>query len=499
MSNGLTTATLDRPAVAGTATGTGGFRMLVEVFREAMIGLARNRFRAGLAMLGISWGIVSVVMLLSYGNGFREALSAGFRNAFGSGVVISWPGQTSMGAGGERAGRRVRITVAQALEVGELPLVKHVSPELFQELPISYGNKQGSYLVRAVAASYGEMRSEIPLPGGRFLDDEDVRLHRRVAFIGAEVNRKLFGESNAVGQTIRLRGINFEVIGVMKEKAQLSNYRRPDIQCVFIPYTTASQVWYQAWTDVVVWQAVDATKEPDADRQVREFLGKAANFNPADERALRNWGSSKADEITRSMSTGLQLVLGFIGILTLGIGGVGVMNIMFVSVQERTREIGIRKALGAQAAAHPAAVPARGHRHQRRRRRAGRRAVDRPGVGVQPAAVPVGAARRHDRRARHPPAAVVRAAADLLGHPDGGRPGRRAAARDSRQPPGPDRSAALRIEVAESLSRLLSASAATLSPASRSPPVATRARRAPCPPDDAYSSRSPVLPPPADG
>ena len=173
-------------------------------------------------------------------------------------------------------------------------------------------------------------------------------MHRRVAFIGAEVNRKLFGESDAVGQTIRLRGINFEVIGVMKEKAQLSNYRRPDIQCVFIPYTTASQVWYQAWTDVVVWQSVDQSKEPEADKQVREFLGKAANFNPADERALRNWGSSKADEITRSMSTGLKLVLGFIGILTLGIGGVGVMNIMFVSVQERTREIGIRKALGAR-------------------------------------------------------------------------------------------------------------------------------------------------------
>jgi len=299
-------------------------------------------------MLGISWGIVSVVMLLSYGNGFRDALSAGFRNAFGSGVVISWPGQTSMGAGGERAGRRVRVTVAQALQVGDLPLVKHVSPELFQELPVSYGNKQSSYLIRAVAPSYGQMRSEIPLPGGRFLDDEDVRLHRRVAFIGAEVNRKLFGESDAVGQTIRLRGINFEVIGVMKEKAQLSNYRRPDIQCVFIPYTTASQVWYQAWTDVVVWQSVDQSKEPEADKQVREFLGKAANFNPADERALRNWGSSKADEITRSMSTGLKLVLGFIGILTLGIGGVGVMNIMFVSVQERTREIGIRKALGAR-------------------------------------------------------------------------------------------------------------------------------------------------------
>ena len=348
MSDTLTTSTLNRPAVAGHPMRLSGMQVLVEVFREAMFGLVRNRFRAGLAMLGISWGIVSVVMLLSYGNGFRDALTAGFRNAFGSGVVISWPGQTSMGAGGERAGRRVRVTVEQALQVGELPLVKNVSPELFEEVPVSYGTKQTSYLVRAVAPSYGVMRSEIPLPGGRFIDDEDVRLHRRVAFIGAEVNRKLFGESNAVGQTIRIRGINFEVIGVMKEKAQLSNYMRPDIQCVFIPYTTSSQVWYQAWTDVVVWQSVDASKEPEADKQVREFLGKAANFNPADERALRNWGSSKADEITRSMSTGLQLVLGFIGILTLGIGGVGVMNIMFVSVQERTREIGIRKALGAR-------------------------------------------------------------------------------------------------------------------------------------------------------
>ena len=144
MSDTLATATLDRPAVAGQALRPSGIQLLIEVCREAMFGLARNRFRAGLAMLGISWGIVSVVMLLWYGNGFRDALSAGFRNAFGSGVVISWPGQTSMGAGGERAGRRVRVTVAQALQVGELPLVKHVSPELFQELPVSYGNKQSS-------------------------------------------------------------------------------------------------------------------------------------------------------------------------------------------------------------------------------------------------------------------------------------------------------------------------------------------------------------------
>ncbi len=112
-----------------------------------------------------------------------------------------------MEAGGERAGKRVRLTIDDALQLGELPLVKHASPELFQDVTVSYGTKQTSYLIRAVAPAYGEMRNEIPLPGGRFIDDEDVRLRRRVAFIGAEVNRKLFGESNAVGQTIRVRGM----------------------------------------------------------------------------------------------------------------------------------------------------------------------------------------------------------------------------------------------------------------------------------------------------
>ena len=190
---------LQAPAViAGTRrAGLHGGHVLIEIFREAMHGLVRNRFRAGLAMLGISWGIVSVVMLLAYGNGFRDALAAGFANAFGSGVVISWPGQTSMQAGGERAGRRVRVTVEDVLQLSQLPLVKAVSPELVEEQAVSYGTKQSSYLIRAVAPAYGPMRTEIPLPGGRFIDDEDIRLHRRVAFIGTEVNRKLFGESDA--------------------------------------------------------------------------------------------------------------------------------------------------------------------------------------------------------------------------------------------------------------------------------------------------------------
>jgi putative ABC transport system permease protein len=330
-----------RPRLAGLQT-------FVEVGREAWAGLVRNRFRAGLAMLGISWGIVSVVMLLAYGNGFRDALARGFANAFGQGVVISWPGQTSMQAGGERAGRRVRVKVEDALMLAELPLVKAVSPELVEDLPVSYGNKQTSYLIRAVTPSYAGMRAQRVVTGGRFFDQEDVRLRRRVAFLGAEVARKLFGQSDPVGESIRIRGLSFEVIGVQQDKAQLSNYFRPDRECIYVPYTVSDQLWYQPWVDVVVWQAVDPKLESKADRSVRELLGKQSNFNPNDERALRNFGSSETAEITDGIVLGLKLVLGFIGVLTLGIGGVGVMNIMFVSVQERTREIGIRKALGAR-------------------------------------------------------------------------------------------------------------------------------------------------------
>jgi putative ABC transport system permease protein len=341
--------TLDRAPAVVAIPRFGGLTRLREIVREAGYGLARNRFRAALSMLGISWGIVSVVMLLAYGNGFHAALQRGFANAFGAGVVIVWPGQTSMQAGGERAGQRVRLTLDDAQAVADLPLVKFASPELVENMNVTYETRQSNYLVRGVSPEYGGMRSEYPAAGqGRFLNGEDVELHRRVAFLGYEVRRKLFGQAPAVGQTVRVGGVSFEVIGVMKDKAQLSNYFRPDKESIFIPYTVVSQLWYQPWLDVMVWQAVDPLLEPKADGQVRELLARRHNFNPNDERAIRTFGSSKSAEITAGITTGLKLVLTFIGVLTLGIGGVGVMNIMFVSVQERTREIGIRKALGAR-------------------------------------------------------------------------------------------------------------------------------------------------------
>jgi putative ABC transport system permease protein len=319
-----------------------------EIVREACFGLYHHRFRAALSMLGISWGIISVVVLLAYGDGFRGALDAGFRGAFSDGTVVTFPGQTSLQAGGERAGQRVRVTPDDVLAIGELSLVKNVSPEFMREFPIVYGNKQSSHLVRGVAAAYGVMRAEQPQPGGRFLEEDDVRLRRRVVFIGSEVQRKLFGGIPPVGETLRIAGQPFEIVGVMEEKVQLSNYNRPDKFCVFIPWTTMASLTDTRYVGTFVWQAVTPTLEPKATLQVREYLAKRYRYNAADQRALNMFGSEKSHEITNGIVGGLKLVLTFIGVLTLAIGGVGIMNIMFVNVQERTREIGVRKALGAK-------------------------------------------------------------------------------------------------------------------------------------------------------
>jgi putative ABC transport system permease protein len=335
------------PARVARARGLFSGGVLGDIVVQAVTGLYHHWFRAALSMLGISWGIVSVVVLLAYGDGFRMALEAGFAGAFGDGVAVSMMGQTSKQAGGERAGKRVRLTIADIDAIRGLPLVGDASPEFMKEFPVVYGNKQSNHMVRAVAASYGEMRSERPLPGGRFLDDEDVRLHRRVAFIGSEVQRKLFGGIPAVGETIRIAGQPFEVIGVMQDKVQMSNYNRPDKYCIFVPWTTGGALMDTTQVGIFVWRAVSPVQYPRAEKQVREYLAGRYRYDATDLRAANMFGAAQMQEITGGIVTGLKLVLTFIGVLTLAIGGVGIMNIMFVNVQERTREIGVRKALGA--------------------------------------------------------------------------------------------------------------------------------------------------------
>jgi len=326
------------------------FQVSADIVREATTGLARNRVRAGLSMLGISWGIVSVVMLLAYGEGFNQAILRGFKGAFGDGVTIMFAGQTSTQAGGERAGKAVRLRIADAEAAGQLPLVKAWSPEFMQDVNVVWGAKQATYRARGVAPAYGVMRSEVPAVG-RFIDAEDVRLQRHAVFLGSEVALKLFGTHTAVGESVRLNGMAFTVVGVGKEKIQLSNYGRPDKESVFLPYTTAGQLYNTEYLSVFVYQAMDPALDTKTTSQVKALLGKRLRFNPTDARAVRTFGNAESQKITDGIVLGLKLVLSFIGVLTLAIGGVGVMNIMLVSVTERTREIGLRKSLGARRSA----------------------------------------------------------------------------------------------------------------------------------------------------
>jgi putative ABC transport system permease protein len=323
--------------------------MLAQILRDAWFALKRSRTRTGLTMLGIVWGIATVTLLVAYGSGFRNVLLTSFE-AFGKSVVICWPQQTSDQAGGQRAGKRVLLEQADVDAVKEqAPLVKYVCRETVRRLSVAYGDRMINTAIRGVCAPYGEMRNEIAAQG-RWISDADLLERRRVAFIGGRVREKLFGGRPAVGEGILIGGVHFTVIGVMDRKLQLSNYFTSDDESVFIPYSTAGDMWNTRYAAVMLFEPVAPRFEEEAKKQVLAAIAQRQGFSPTDAKAIQMFGSEESRPIIDGITIGLQVLLFFIGGLTLGIGGVGVMNIMLVSVDERIREIGLRRALGARKA-----------------------------------------------------------------------------------------------------------------------------------------------------
>ncbi|MBI2955941.1 MAG: ABC transporter permease, partial [Acidobacteria bacterium] len=303
--------------------------MLREILHQAWLALRRNPLRSFLTMLGIIWGIVAVGLLIAYGSSFRAVLLDGFE-AFGKGAVVCWPGQTSEQAGGERAGKRIRFEkedLERILE--EATLVRAASLETVRWLPITYGDSLQNTAIRGVYPEYGEIRNEVPSQG-RWLNYDDFFQRRRVVFLGARLREKLFRGRPAVGETVRIQGVRFTVIGVMDRKMQFSNYFTSDDECAFIPYTTAGDMWNNRYANVIVFASVAPQFEAKAMEQVRAAIAKRQRFSPTDRRAIMMFGREEFRPIIDGISIGLQVLLLFIGALTLGIGGVGVMNIMLV-------------------------------------------------------------------------------------------------------------------------------------------------------------------------
>jgi putative ABC transport system permease protein len=320
---------------------------LKSVFTEAAQALRFNKQRSILTVVSLAWGVACFVILYSYGEGFDRTLRAAFQ-AVGQDLIVMFSGQTSTQAGGERAGHKIQLELDDVEQIREtVPGVAAISPEsLLRNATVVRGYRTQSLTIRGVRAPYGRIRN-MTIASGRWINQEDSMQKQRVAVLGGIAAEKLFGEMRPRNEEITINGLRFTVVGVLETKTQISNYNTPDNECVFIPYETSGLLRDIKYPNYIVWMPANPVFRDETVLQVRAALARLHNFSPADERAVRILVFNEFMRIVTTMALALRLLLGFVGALTLAIGGVGLANIMLVSVTQRTREIGVLKSLGA--------------------------------------------------------------------------------------------------------------------------------------------------------
>jgi len=319
------------------------------VFTEFLRDMRAQKLRTFLTVFGIVWGTVAIVVLLAFGMGFKRQLAINM-HGIGESISIMFPGRTTKPFEGFGIGRGIPLTEDDAVLLAtQVKSIRRISPEYSSRTtPVRVGENIMNSLIAGVYPVYGEMRNVIAGPGGRFINDPDMEQRRRVVIIGDNVKEILFGEGEAVGKIIMVGEIPFTVVGVMMKKTQSSSYNRRDKDRVFMPASTFRSVFGQYYVNNIIFQPDDPTRSEETIAEVRRVLGKKYRFDPADEDAVWIWDTAEFDKFSFYFFLAFNIFLGLIGSFTLAVGGIGVANIMYIVVEERIKEIGIKRAVGAK-------------------------------------------------------------------------------------------------------------------------------------------------------